>query len=251
MLLAVKDFTDLSTELSSSLLWPWNPLKWYHICCFSKCKVTAVHFGIKRIRKMRLWPIHHLPPTARGSMKRWQEIDQTGLSSIPLFSTPKMRLWSDWYWITDHAATAESLFDLRDSRLYSSEAVLDHIITSFYNVLTLMLPKSRTCSKAVRGLFFTHNLTCLFSASVACQKLQLCVAQYIPFGGEKSMDGVKPTVEMIVSSMKNSKIVAILKEATVRPLLKDHHLIIIFWHKQVLCRTAFASKPTQRESRWL
>lgn len=55
-------------------------------------------------------------------MKRlqgYQEIDQTGLSSIPLFSTPKMGLWSDWCWITDHTATAESLFDLRDILIHA------------------------------------------------------------------------------------------------------------------------------------
>lgn len=55
-------------------------------------------------------------------MKRlqgYQEIDQTGLSSIPLFSTPKMGLWSDWYWIAGHAATAESLFDLGEIFVYT------------------------------------------------------------------------------------------------------------------------------------
>lgn len=63
-----------------------------------------------------------------------------------------------------------------------------------------------------------HNLTWLFLATVACQKLQLCIVQYIPFGGEKSMDGLKPTAEMIANSTKNSKILVILKETTVRPL---------------------------------
>lgn len=83
--------------------------------------------------------------------------------------------------------------------------------------------------------------------SVACQKLQLCIAQCIPFGVEKSMDGVKPTVEMIVSSTKNSKILVVLKEAIVRSLFKDHHHIITLWHKHVLQRTTLPCKPTQRE----
>lgn len=60
------------------------------------------------------------------------------------------------------------------------------------------------------------------------------------------MDGVKRTIEMTVSSTKNSKILVILKEAIVRPLFKDRQHIIIFLHKQALQRTVFPCKPTQR-----
>lgn len=88
----------------------------------------------------------------------------------------------------------------------------------------------------------------LLLTSVACQKLQLCIAQCIPFGVEKSMDGIKSTVEMTVSSTKNSKILVVLKEAIVRPLFRDHHHIIILWHKHVPQRTTFPCKTTQRES---
>lgn len=41
---------------------------------------------------MRLSPIHHLPPIASGAMERiqsYQEIDQTGLGSLLLFSPLK------------------------------------------------------------------------------------------------------------------------------------------------------------------
>lgn len=80
-----------------------------------------MHFGNKVIRKMRLSPIHHLPPTASGARERiqsYQEADLTGLGSLPLLSPPKRALWRDWYWITDHPATAESLFDLREILIY-------------------------------------------------------------------------------------------------------------------------------------
>lgn len=71
---------------------------------------------------MRLSPTHHLPPIASGAMERiqsYQEIDQTGLGSLPLLSTPERALWSDWCWITAHAATAESLFELRKILIYT------------------------------------------------------------------------------------------------------------------------------------
>lgn len=45
--------------------------------------------------------------------------DKIGLGSLPLLSIPKMALWSDWYWIIDYAAPAESLFDLRKILIYT------------------------------------------------------------------------------------------------------------------------------------
>lgn len=71
---------------------------------------------------MILSPINHLPLTASGAMERlqsYQETDQTGLGSVPLLSTPKRALGSDWYWITEQAASAESLFDLREILIYT------------------------------------------------------------------------------------------------------------------------------------
>lgn len=122
-------------------------------------------------------------------------------------------------------------------------------IRSSCNILTLRLPKSRNCLKAVRALFFMHNLTRVFGQCCLPKTAAMYCSVYPFRWGKVNRQCINQL--LIGSSTKNSKILIILKEVIIRPLFKDPCHIIIFQNKRTLQRTTFSCKSTERDSCWL
>lgn len=109
-----------------------------------------------------------------------------------------------------------------------------------------MLPKSRNCLKAVRALFFMHNLTRVFGQGCLPKTAAMYCSVY-PFWWGK-VNGQCINQLLIVSSTKNSKILIILKEVMIRPLFKDPCHTITFQNNQALQRTTFSCKLTENHA---